>query len=88
MKKKALNNQQEQADADTVHFKAYRLTNMCISTVYRWLIKLGLKYEPRQKGYYADGQRQQYTDKVLLITFLYELRAFWWTQIMQEEAMS
>jgi hypothetical protein len=26
--------------------KRYGLTNICISTVYRWLIKLGFKYEP------------------------------------------
>ncbi len=31
--------------------KMYGLTCICLSTVYRWMKKLGFNYEPRKKGY-------------------------------------
>ncbi len=32
-----------------------RLTKLTLETVYRWLDRLGFKYEPRKKGYYVDN---------------------------------
>jgi hypothetical protein len=86
------NNQQDLSDGEVekIILKRYGLTNICISTVYRWLIKLGLKYEPRQKGYDVDGHEKadtiNYRHKFIEHYFQYELRAFRWIQISQEEA--
>jgi hypothetical protein len=86
------NNQQDLSDGEVekIILKRYELTNICISTVYRWLIKLGLKYEPRRKGYCVDGHEKadtkNYRHKFIERYFQYELRAFWRIQISQEEA--
>jgi hypothetical protein len=41
--------------------KEYGLTCIDPSTVYRWLQKLGFRYEPRRKGYYVDGHEKPAT---------------------------
>jgi hypothetical protein len=55
------NNQQDLSgeEMEKIILRCYRLTNICISTVYRWLTKLGLKYAPRRKGYYVNGHEKQ-----------------------------
>ncbi len=64
--------------------KTYRLTCICLSTVYRWIKKLGFNYEPWKKGYYADGDENKamrFVEQYLQ----YEQRMFQWIQITQEE---
>jgi hypothetical protein len=69
----------------------YRLTSINPSTVYRWLIKLGFRYETRRKGYYVDGHekpgtieyRKQFVNRYLQ----YERRAHRWIQITTAEAL-
>jgi hypothetical protein len=39
----------------------YRLKNLSISTVYRWMRVLGFKYEVRKKGFYIDGHEKPAT---------------------------
>ena len=41
--------------------KENRLTKLSLSTVYRWLERLGFKYEPRKKCYYVDGHEKPNT---------------------------
>ena len=70
--------------------KTYRLTCICLSTVYRWMKKLGFNYEPRKKGYYVDGHEKEatisYRWRFVERYLQYEQRMFRWIQIMQEEA--
>ena len=61
-----------------------------LSTVYRWITRLGFPYAPRKKGYYVDGhekpatiQYQWYFCKQYLG---YEQRMHKWIQIPAEEA--
>jgi hypothetical protein len=39
----------------------YGLTKVSITTVYRWMVCLGFKYEIRRKGYYVDGHEKPAT---------------------------
>ncbi len=39
---------QESRDAKTI-LKRYVLTKVCLSSVYKWMKKLGFNYEPRKK---------------------------------------
>jgi hypothetical protein len=68
----------------------YGLTHIDPSTVYRWLQKLGFKYEPRRKGYYVDGHEKpatiEYRKKFVSRYLQYERRAHRWIQIPLQEA--
>jgi hypothetical protein len=71
--------------------KEYGLTCIDPSTVYRWLQKLGFRYEPRQKGYYVDGHEKpaiiEYRKQFITIYLSYEQRAHRWIQISSSEAV-
>jgi hypothetical protein len=71
--------------------REYRLTNINPSTVYRWLIKLGFRYETRRKGYYVDGHEKpdtiQYRKQFVTRYLQYERRTHGWVQITNQEAM-
>jgi hypothetical protein len=71
--------------------KTYRLTCICLSTVYRWIKKLGFSHEPRKKGYYVDGHEKEatisYQWRFIERYLQYEQRMFQWIQITQEEAI-
>jgi hypothetical protein len=62
-----------------------RLTKSTLETVYRWLYRLGFKYEARKKGYYVDNRetpetvayRRHFVKRYLK----FELRMFRWTQL-------
>jgi hypothetical protein len=41
--------------------KQYGLLAMRVSTLYRWLKKLGFSYEPSWKCYYVDGHEKEAT---------------------------
>ncbi len=64
------------------NLREYRLTNINPLTVYRWLIKLGFRYETRRKGYYVDGHEKPSTieyRKQFVIRYLqYERHAYRW----------
>jgi hypothetical protein len=38
-----------------------RLTKLTLETIYRWLDRLGFKYEARKKGYYVDNYEKPET---------------------------
>jgi hypothetical protein len=46
-------------DETKVTLAEYGLNQICISTVYHWLKKLGFSYEPRRKGYYIDVMKKK-----------------------------
>ncbi len=83
----ALEDEEEEVKA---LLKQYGLTAVCISTVYRWLKKLGVSHEPRRKGYYVDGHEKEetiaYRYNFIERYFTYERRAPRWIQITKEEA--
>jgi transposase len=56
---KESNGELDQEQAREKVLKQYGLTKICLSTVYKWLKKLGFSYEPRKKGYYVDGQKKR-----------------------------
>ena len=58
---KESNEELDQESAREKILKQYGLTNICISTVYKWIKKLGFNYEPRKKGYYVDGHKKEET---------------------------
>ena len=39
--------------------KYYGLSTLCVSTVYRWMKALGMKYCPRKKNFYVDGHERK-----------------------------
>jgi hypothetical protein len=43
------------------YLRPYGLTCVSPSTVYRWMIRLGFRYEPRRKRYYVDGHEKPAT---------------------------
>ena len=61
------------------------LTKLCTATVYRWLERLGFKYEPRRKCYYVDNHEKPetkfYRKKFNRRYLLHELRMHRWIQI-------
>jgi hypothetical protein len=71
--------------------KKYGLTCICLSTVYRWVKKLGFNYEPRKKSYYVDGHERESTINYrwrFIERYLgYEQRMFRWIQITEKEAI-
>ncbi len=80
----------EDEDETKAMLREYGLTQICISTVYRWLKKLGFSYEPWHKGYFVDGHEKEatvaYRYKFIHTYFQYELRTPRWIQIPEEEA--
>ncbi len=68
----------------------YGLTNVSITTVYRWMVCLGFKYEIRRKGYYVDRHEKpetiEYCRQFCQRYLTYEQRAHHWIQIMLEES--
>jgi len=62
--------------------KQYNLTCICLSTVYKWLKRLGFSYEPRKKSYYVDGHKREatinYRWRFIERYLTYERRMFRW----------
>ncbi len=66
------------------------MTKVSVTTVYRWMVCLGFKYEVRRKVYYVDGHekpatieyRRQFCHRYLT----YEQPAHRWIQISVEES--
>jgi hypothetical protein len=80
---------QESRDVKTI-LKQYGLTKVCLSTVYKWMKKLGFNYEPRKKSYYVDGHEKEetisYRWRYIERYLQYEQRMFRWIQVTQEKA--
>jgi hypothetical protein len=70
--------------------RQYGLTCVSPSTVYRWMIRLGFRYEPRRKGYYVDGHEKpatvQYRWSFCKRYLNYEQRMHRWVQVPETEA--
>ena len=70
--------------------RPYGLTCVSPSTVYRWMLSLGFRYEPRRKGYYVDGHERpatvQYRWKFCQRYLAYEQRMHQWIQVPATEA--
>jgi len=66
-----------------------RLTKLTLETVYRWLGRLGFKYEARKKGYYVDNHEKPetvaYRRHFIKRYLKYEFRMFRWIQLSLEE---
>jgi hypothetical protein len=71
--------------------KQYNFTCICLSTVYKWLKRLGFSYEPRKKRYYVDGHVREatinYQWHFIKRYLTYEYRMFCWIQISLQEAL-
>jgi hypothetical protein len=67
----------------------YGMKFLTESTAYRWMRKLGFKYEARKKSYYVDGHEKKatklYRAEYLRRYFADERRAHRWIQITKEE---
>ena len=68
-----------------------RLKNISYSTVWRWMIHLGYKYDINKKSYYTDGHNRvdvvEYCDKIFNQQYCkYELRSYRWIQIEDTKA--
>ena len=72
--------------------KPYHIQTICPSTVYRYLVALGFKYQTRKKGYYVDGHERPCTvayRKTFVTRYLnYERRMHRWVQIPLSESIS
>jgi hypothetical protein len=66
-----------------------RLTKLTLETVYRWLDRLGFKYEARKKGYYVDNHEKPetvtYRRHFVKRYLKYEFRMFRWVQLSLEK---
>jgi DNA-binding transcriptional regulator YhcF (GntR family) len=66
-----------------------RLTKLTLETVYRWLDRLGFKYEARKKGYYVDNHEKPetvaYRRHFIKRYLKYEFRMFRWVQLSLEK---
>jgi hypothetical protein len=66
-----------------------RLTKLTLETVYRWLDRLGFKYEARKKGYYVDNHEKpetvSYRRHFIKRYLKYEFRMFRWIQLSLEK---
>jgi DNA-binding transcriptional regulator YhcF (GntR family) len=66
-----------------------RLTKLTLETVYRWLDRLGFKYEARKKGYYVDNHEKPetvaYRRHFIKRYLKYEFRMFRWIQLSLEK---
>jgi hypothetical protein len=65
-------------------FKQNGLTKLNIPTVYRWIRKLGFKYQVREKCYYADNhqkpENQKHQKKFICRYRKLEMRMYRWIQ--------
>ena len=70
--------------------KFYGLGNLCLTTVYRWMKILGMKYCERKKNYYVDGHERldvvQSRWKFVKEYLSKEIYMSRWIQIAYEEA--
>ena len=70
-------------------FEMYRSKTLNIKTVQNWMKKLGFKFEPRRKSYYADTHESkenvEYRSKFIDTYFEYELLAHCWHSISESE---
>jgi hypothetical protein len=87
-----LQRQEELADNNfemTDLLRENRLTKLTLETVYRWLDRLGFKYEARKKGYYVDNHEKPetvaYRRHFVKRYLKYEFRMFRWIQLPLEE---
>jgi hypothetical protein len=66
-----------------------RLTKLSLSTVYRWLERLGFNYEPRKKSYYVDNHEKPetvaYRRHFIKRYMQFEERMFRWIQLPLEQ---
>ena len=73
-----------------IMFCTYSFVTICPSTIYRWLVVLGFKYQTRRKGYYVDGHERPATvtyRKIFVTRYLnYEMRMHRWIQIPLSES--
>ena len=71
--------------------KFYRLQNLSITTVFRWMGRLGMKYCERKKNYYVDGHERadvvQSRWKFVKEYLKKELCMYRWCQISLKDAM-
>ena len=69
--------------------KDYKLSTLCVKTVYNWMIKLGFKYEVRKKSYYVDSHESQenvsYRSDYINRYFEYELLSHRWYSITEKK---
>lgn len=67
----------------------FRVKNLTLSTVYRWMLFLGFKFEPRRKCYYVDNHESpeniSYQNLFIDRYFSYESRCYRWLSITEEE---
>jgi hypothetical protein len=71
--------------------KEYGLSKVCLSTVTRWMHKLGFRYQGRKKTYYVDTHEKEETVKYRYLyvrKYLnYERRSYRWIQMKLEDAV-
>ena len=69
--------------------KEYKLKNLTLNTVYRWLELLGFRYKPRKKSYYVDSHESEenvnYRNSFVSRNFQYELRCHRWIVLSKRE---
>ena len=73
--------------------KNHGLTNVSITTIWRWLHRLGFSYDARKKSFYVDGHeredvvayRREFCKRYLTV---YEPRCLRWVQLRKEEAQA
>ena len=72
-------------------FSEFNFKTLTISTVYKWLIKLRFKYQPRKKSYYVDNHESpeniEYRKHFISRYFKYEIQSHRWYQLPEEERM-
>ena len=74
-------------------FVEHQLTKLTLRTVYKWMDRLGFRYQPRMKCYYVDGHEKTeviaYRRNFIRRYFQQEQRMFRWIQIplLEVEAM-
>ena len=78
------------ADTAKVMLRPYHIKTICPSTIYKWLIVLGFKYQTRRKGYYVDGHERprtvSYRNAFVLRYLNYEQRMHRWIQVPLDES--
>ena len=84
------NNKEEYNNQLRMILKQYGLTCVSPSTVYRWMVRLGFRYEPTRKGYYVDGHERpatiQYRWDFCQRYLSYERRMHRWVQLTEPVA--
>ena len=72
-------------------FSKFNFKTLTISTVNKWLIKLGCKYQPQKKSYYIDNHESpenvEYRKHLTARYFQHELQSHYWYQLPEEERM-